>query len=360
MCFIVDALDECDDGSKPLIRLISDTLSSKVRWLISSRPEVNVFAEIKKLNRQNLNRANPATTETFAELHIRGQADRIEQYLEHKLSDLRNLGSGYTDVILANVVKEVHGRAEGNMLWIHLVFQDLTDIPGSLAGEIIKDYLPGLSDLYKHKISKIQNEGPDSQKRCWDILFAVSFAYRPISLCELAALVTQSLSDLYKAVKKCDSFLTLGGESVSTIHKSARDYLQNYRSGLQRGVIHRHIDIARRSLDTMRPVLKKDVYGVKQYGMQVQDITAPKDDPLAAIHYPCVFWLHHLRDAIKYEKTLGLLKVFEDVLVFLKKHFLHWLESLSLLRSLPAGTISIRMLLRDGQVCIVLIMSAIY
>jgi hypothetical protein len=109
----------------------------------------------------------------------------------------------------------------------------------------------------------------------------------------------------------------------------------------------------------MSSVLDQDIYGVGRYRTQTKGITAPKKDPLAPIHYSCVFWLDHLRDAIMPKTGLSD-ELLRDVLAFLKKHFLHWLESLSLLRSLSAGTISVRMLLRDGQVCIVLTMSALY
>ncbi len=45
----VDALDECAQGRSDLIHLISTslTLSQKIKWLLSSRPEVDLVAELK-------------------------------------------------------------------------------------------------------------------------------------------------------------------------------------------------------------------------------------------------------------------------------------------------------------------------
>jgi hypothetical protein len=45
-CFIVDALDECDQGLADLLELISTSLelTDKVKWLVRSCPEVNVLA----------------------------------------------------------------------------------------------------------------------------------------------------------------------------------------------------------------------------------------------------------------------------------------------------------------------------
>src|SRR5689334_4097273 len=45
----VDALDECAQGRSDLIHLISTSLSlsQRVRWLLSSRPEVDLLAGLK-------------------------------------------------------------------------------------------------------------------------------------------------------------------------------------------------------------------------------------------------------------------------------------------------------------------------
>ena len=39
------------------------------------------------------------------------------------------------------------------------------------------------------------------------------------------------------------------------------------------------------------------------------------------------------------------------IFTFLREHFLHWLESLSLIRKFPDGVLSIRKLLHKVQVC---------
>jgi hypothetical protein len=118
--FIVDALDECYDGLNDLINLISTslTLPFKVRWLVSSRPDVDVLTKLI-----NLNGKNPATVRTLAELDVCSQKDRVEKYIKHKLSDLKGseLGNTYTKEILATVTKNVYERAEDNALDISRV-----------------------------------------------------------------------------------------------------------------------------------------------------------------------------------------------------------------------------------------------
>jgi hypothetical protein len=71
----------------------------------------------------------------------------------------------------------------------------------------------------------------------------------------------------------------------------------------------------------------------------------PGAKPLAAIQYSCEFWVYHLLQ--------GSSPIADDgpVLSFLETHFLHWLESLSLLSKLPSALTSIRELLKRTKVC---------
>jgi hypothetical protein len=64
-----------------------------------------------------------------------------------------------------------------------------------------------------------------------------------------------------------------------------------------------------------------------------------------------MFWLKHLRDATEASPENNL-ELWNIAFKFLKEHFLHWLESLSLLHELSVGIISIRELLNVLQVCL--------
>ncbi|KAJ4332598.1 hypothetical protein N0V85_009948, partial [Neurospora sp. IMI 360204] len=98
----VDALDECAQGRPDLIRLISTSLnlSQKVRWLLSSRPEVDVLAELKGLGIDSSD-----ISETFVELDAQRPAASVNAYIDHKLTVLKRK-KGYSDSILAEVSHE--------------------------------------------------------------------------------------------------------------------------------------------------------------------------------------------------------------------------------------------------------------
>lgn len=67
-------------------------------------------------------------------------------------------------------------------------------------------------------------------------------------------------------------------------------------------------------------------------------------DPVARIRYACVHWIDHLCeiDSSLFDQV-GLC---DDGIInhFLREHFLHWLEALSLMRSVATGVIIIRKL----------------
>jgi len=185
--FIVDALDECDQGLeledfKQLIELISTslTLSNKVRWLVSSRPEVDILTKLKRLDSNNR-----VTIETLVELDMQSQKGRVEKYIKHKLTDLTKspgVGSSYTNAILATVSHEVSERAGDNLLWMFLVFKELENMRGRYAVHKVKNYPRGLSELYTYKMTRIKKAKKEHEQYYEDVLVVTSLAYRPLSL----------------------------------------------------------------------------------------------------------------------------------------------------------------------------------
>ncbi|KAH7124444.1 hypothetical protein EDB81DRAFT_912856, partial [Dactylonectria macrodidyma] len=347
--FIVDALDEldeCDEGLKHLIGLISTslTVSNKVRWLVSSRPEVDVLTEIG---------LKPDSAQTLDELEVLSQEDRVEKYIKHRLSDLRDPKLEYTKEILDSVTKEVRRRAESNLLWVALVFNDLKGMRGPYAVQNIKHYPSGLSELYDHKMTKLKKGDTEHSRHCCDVLMVASLAYSlPLSLPELEVLVPWSVeTDPYTYVKECDSFLTIKEDVIQkkktadVNHKSAKDYLVEHRDRLRDGTIKGHADIAKHSIDVLSSP-EKDIFRLGRWRPEAKDITPLEPDRLAPVRYSCVLWLDHLRDAIKESPQQGE-ELCDRALKFLEKHFLHWLESLSLLGKLLDGIVSVRGLLHD-------------
>ncbi|KAI1741442.1 WD40-repeat-containing domain protein [Xylaria scruposa] len=321
--FIIDALDECDKGLTLLLRLISKslTLSDKVKWLVSSRSEVltqqDIQQEIHQLESPNISRVQ-------VKLDSERLEDPVSVYIEHKLSALKAL-RGYSDEVLTSISTEVRQRANNIFLWVALVFKELSHVRGWDAVKTIQRMPRDLPGLYGRIMDKI--EGLSDAPYCKNVLVAVSLAFRPLSFNELAAITHLPAGDDVPQIiaEECGSFLTITTETVSLIHQSAKDYLdENHKFRLQPGgVTQGHMDICERSIDAMTKALKKNIYG-KDLDFKPNGMEVPNPDPLAHVRYACLFWVDHLsfssHDGNHYNRIHS----------FLETHFLHWLEALSL------------------------------
>jgi hypothetical protein len=335
---VVDALDECQDW-KDLNRLISTSLSisDKVKWLVSSRPDVKIGSSISGL----------------LALDAQILRDPVDVYIQHKLSALKNSDDlEYDDDILDQLEAEVRGRANNIFLWVALAFQQLEQdrVQGWDAIKNIQEMPEGLSKLYNQMITKV--EKLSDWPYCQNVLAATSLAYRPLSFAELALVAgLPKRVNVRTVVAECGSFYTVEEDRIFLIHQSAKDYLgENYTKIQPGGVVQGHIDIIDRSINAMSAVLRKDIYSLGDYGLRPADALRPDPDPLASLQYSCLFWIEHICNLNEGTKCGERLIDSGRVFGFLQQHFLHWLESLSLLKKLPDGIMLIKRLLRLAQV----------
>ncbi|KAI5463895.1 hypothetical protein BGZ63DRAFT_423199 [Mariannaea sp. PMI_226] len=90
-------------------------------------------------------------------------------------------------------------------------------------------------------------------------------------------------------------------------------------------------------------MLRRNVNRLEYPGFLIDEIPTPKPDPLASIRYSCIYWVEHLSNCGPAEgareKNLQDTSVVYD---FLQNKYLYWLESLSLLRSIPEGIMAVQ------------------
>ena len=340
--FVVDALDECDQGLSYVLELISESisLSDKVKWLVCSRPNDHV---------QGLKARSNATVVELDEETLRAP---VQTYIDHKLHSLRGR-PGYSDQVLEDVSREVGKRAENTFLWVWHVFRELGSEDGWNALDVINDIPSGLSELYEHMRHKMQSTTGRNFSDCKKVLVVTALAYRPLYLSELAVLAGLREGVMVsRIVDECGPFLRTKNTTVYLVHQSAKEYLgQDISKGSEswlrpEGPAEGHADICKCSIENMKG-LKNDIYELRQLGAASAEAKPPIHDPLARMGYSCVFWLKHLLEAFNGET--GLVPD-DEVYTFFKTHFLHWLESLSLLGKLSDGIVSMKELLRATQV----------
>jgi hypothetical protein len=342
---IVDALDECQSGLEQLLRLIlcnvSDS-SSRVKWLVSSRHRPDIEEQL---------RLEQGKIELDLEGNVQDQVSgAVGAYIVHKISELARQKS-YDAKLRADVQGCLQASSDGTFLWVALVCKQLAD-PKTKRRKtlsVAESFPLGLRPFYRRMMEQIyaQSDSDDVQL-CTRILASRTLAYRPISLEELifiADLPNEFLDDqesLEELVSQCGSFLIIRMGIIYFVHKSAQDYLledasaeifPNGRAEVQHRVVSR-------SLQAMSTSLTRDVYNLQYPGFPIAEVKVPDPDPLASIRYACVYWVDHLFQIESGYNGVGFCD-YGTIDVFLKKHLLHWLEALSLMRSISDGVFAI-------------------
>lgn len=334
----VDALDECSERRADLITLISTTLSisKNVKWLLSSRPEVDILSEL------------PAA-ETLIELNTECLNGPVKAYIRHKLNTL-NDRRGYNNVVLGDISDIIDRKANNTFLWVALAFKALGKRNGRYAVDIMSEMPSGLSELYEHMMSRIEKSETMEPVDCKKVLKAVFLAFRPLSVSELSTLTGLELGSIQDAVQECGSFFTRTNDIVNLIHQSAKDYLKD-KYDSQRDpdwVALEHADLVEHSLVAISS-LKWNIYGL-EFDTNPKDVTPPDPDPLAGLRYSCMFWMEHLvlSKCEQFNSFQGLMAIVHK---FLQTGFLHWLESLSLLQQVRDGSLGLKELVKLVKAC---------
>jgi hypothetical protein len=239
-------------------------------------------------------------------------------------------------------------KAEGTFLWAALVFKELQDVQSWDVLQVLEEVPDGLNPLYDRMAKQIRQLKRRYPEFCRLVLLTVTLAYRPLHLLELRVLAglqeIPNMAGLESIINMCGSFLMIREDHVYFIHQSAKDYLTTHADSeifsSERAEGHRMI--LSRSLQAMSTTLRRDIYDLRDPGCLIDEVESVQPDPLASIRYACVYWIEHLCEI---EWTLhDQVGLYDNGIIhlFLKKHFLHWLEALSLMRSMSSGVIRMR------------------
>ncbi|KAJ5664302.1 hypothetical protein N7507_005033 [Penicillium longicatenatum] len=339
---VLDALDECAEGrpgvTDLIFKLISDSINEKtagkVKWLVSSRPELQVF--------EKLNRAHPAAV---LELDVQSHPEPVNAYIDYKLTELEDKYM-YRHEYVEPLDVLIREKAQNTFLWVALVFKELTDdedpVKDWQAVGTVKETPEDLEGLYEKWMARIDKLR--QRMFCIALLGASCFARRPLSYQEIHTLAGLPQIPTQDIIQSCGSFLAVHKKTVYPIHNSSNEWLIKYfKSGRADGGIEQiHLNMATLSIDAMKKDLRFNIYDI-QPGTEIADIRPPEIDPLAAVRYSCEYWVDHLC------KTQVTLSDNAPAFDFLKAHFLHWLESLSLLNKLTSASSSIKKLLAKAE-----------
>ncbi|KAK4119882.1 hypothetical protein N657DRAFT_674577 [Parathielavia appendiculata] len=304
----------------------SEVQDSSVKWIVSSRNWPSIEKDLDNATRKvNLR----------LELNEESVSAAVTTYVRVKVEVLAKRNK-YSNDTRDDVECYLSANAHGTFLWVALVCKQLANASEWEAKELLTTIPPGLDALYRRMMDQIYHSSHANLLQ--RILAVISVVCQPITLDELPALVDtpnrvpgndKHLADI---VGRCGSFLKLRDRerTISFVHQSAKDFLlkQARDEIFPSGIEDVHRTIFSRSLGVMGITLRRDIYNLGAPGFSIDKVRPPDPDPLAAVRYSCVYWIDHLRD---YGGSID---------TFLREKYLHWLEALSLQKSLANGVAS--------------------
>lgn len=337
---IIDALDECVTDLPQLLDFIIQkmSVSSRIKWIVSSRnwPEVEMGLE-EAGDKVNL----------CLELNAKSVSSAVGEYIQHKLSQLAQKRK-YDDETREAIQAHLSSNANDTFLWVALVCQNLETVETWEARSELRTFPPGLDALYERMMQKMRlSKHGDLTRR---ILALVMTVRPPITLKELTSFIEmpEGTADkpmlLSKIIGQCGSLLTIREHTVFLVHQSAKDFLSENAEIFPYGMAKVHYTIFSKSLEVMSGTLHRDMYSLYTPGFPIEEVQQPDPDPLVAVRYSCVYWVEHLVEwnlhPSNTTKGMNDPENGEAVNKFLREKYVYWLESLSLLRGMSEGVLS--------------------
>jgi hypothetical protein len=336
---IVDALDECVTDLSKLLGFVAkqSSASSRIKWIVSSRNWPSIEEQLEQAGHK---------VRLSLELNAASVSAAVNAFIEQKVSQLAQ-EKKYDEQTRDAVFKRLTSNANDTFLWVALVCQNLQATARRNLVKKLSSFPPGLDALYERMMQQISQS--DDAELCRQLLALIALVYRPITLQELVALAEQleeiaDESELREIISLCGSFLTLQGETIYFVHQSAQDFLltkavtEVFPSGTE--AVHHAIFV--RSLQAMSKTLRRDMYGLQEFGCLIEDVEQPDPDPLASSRYSCIYWVDHLCDSDPMPSAVYASCLWDGgvVDVFLEENYLYWLEALSLCKSMAKGILS--------------------
>jgi hypothetical protein len=321
---IVDALDECVTDLPKLLDFVAkqSSASSRTKWIVSSRNWPHIEEQLERAGNK---------VRLSLELNADSVSTAVSFFIREKVSYLAQRKK-YDEKIRDAVLAHLALNSNDTFLWVALVCQNLETVPHWNIVKRLDAFPPGLEALYKRMMEQISKS--DNAELCKKVLASTAIMYRSVTVDELAVLVEElkDLADDLESVREiislCGSFLTVRENTVYFVHQSAKDFLfaEAYDEVFPSGGKGAHEVVLSRSLKILSRTLRRDMYGLGILGYPADGIKPPDPDPLAASRYSCIYWVDHLVQS-EQRITDG-----DSAHLFIQKHFLHWLEAMSLMR----------------------------
>ncbi|KAF3197085.1 hypothetical protein TWF679_003598 [Orbilia oligospora] len=353
---VIDALDECGDegDTRTIIHLLARIGNSEfIRVILTSRPELRIqfgFRDIGEGKFINFvltgieEHIIKRDIEIFFRHELAAIKRRFEQYFrpdrhviinwpgEKSTQELVKMATPLF-IIAATICRMLHNTGWDPEEKLLRILESHTRISG--ASEIERTYITVLDQLL---VGLSGWEQKDMIDEFQEIIGTIINLATPLSTASLATLLGIPKKKVDSRLDFFHSVLSVPEdpkEPVRLLHLSFRDFLidpdREERDGQKYpfwvNEMESHKAIATACLNRLFDTLHKDICGLEDPSeLRTTIIQEDIDNKLQPdIQYACYYWVHHMK--------LGKASVNDGSQVhdFLKIHFLHWLEALSIL-----------------------------
>lgn len=360
LVIVIDALDECeqDEHVIDILRLlpkVKECESINIRFFLTSRPELPSFYGSRQVPEDDRHEL------ILHKIPENVVARDIAVFLNHKFAQIRKnhrLGEEWPGRSKMETLVQVSiplfifaatiCRFLEDLKWSPKVRLNefLRDPATRSASEMNRTYLPILNQLLTHSnktdLAKLEEE-------LHEIIGVIILLATPLSVNALAILIDRKEESVQARVESFRSVLSVPDDQVVPVrplHLSFRDFLlkTTSRYRIHETATHRKIGLC--CLRILEKRLERNICNLPSYGSDRMGIASKRISQhlVPELQYSCCYWAYHLLQAGPYECE-------EVIFRFLKEHFLHWLEAMSLM-GLASDTVGTVNALRSGlRVC---------
>ncbi|CAG7991229.1 unnamed protein product [Penicillium salamii] len=348
---VIDALDECegDNNIRLILQLLPQLPRSNMLRLgvfLTSRPELEIrvgFSNIQSHRDFILHRIPKEVIEHDLSLFLHRRFFEIgtkrslpsDWFNETTIQDLVSLSCPLF-IFAATVCRMLEDSRFDPA-------ESLVEILGSPKhiSNLDKTYLPVLSRLVHgiHDSKRIQHLVEDFQRIVGPIITLCS----PLSVVSLSQLVDVPETTIRIKLDPLHSVLSVPEDNISPIrlvHLSFRDFLVDCatRNKTSFGIDPKlaHLNMAIKCISICQKQLRKNICDLPTGWTLCAAINRATINRYISpeLQYASRYWVHHLAQCINKPDShskIGESDVIDDTYSFLQKHFLHWVEAMSIL-----------------------------
>lgn len=294
---VLDGVDECD------YTVQKQVLSSLVD--IQKHTGENCKVLISSRETPKINKALPRKMH----MKVHGKTiDALHLYVQRKVKMLKERFPKLDPVLFQRVEQRLQDKAGGMFLWVYLVSKMLKHQASELDFEnAIEDLPEGLNAAYGLILKRFHGLGQPLKDRCFQTLFWVCTAYRPIYLHEVADGIAlrpgqttlskkTRVQDMTRDILEiCAPIIEKSNNGIlDLVHFSAKEYLLHLRSGPFIEVAKAHFSIAFSCIVNLTSAL--DVVQRHSGGLTEEDLESHVVQGKYGLQqYGHQYWAKHVR-----------------------------------------------------------------